>query len=116
MKNLLLIFAIILFVILFTSCKFSSVNPEYTYTEDTLFLYGDQINDTITLVTSNKSITNIAETLIESKIEPIQTDSTYKNGIRIIKKDSTFKELEKTEKIIQYQQRKIDSLILKKSR
>ena len=123
MRNKLL--TVVLFISLYmlfasyNSCTSSSAQPcidTIYYYVDTIDVKSDSfdIQKDILAVNYRKVVHEqdiVKKTVISKEIHPMQIDSVY-----VYNRDSLYKNLEKTEKVIQGQQRVLDSLIIIKKK
>lgn len=121
-KVIITILLVLMYMILVScnSCTSSSAQPSQ---KDSTFFYVDTIKkfngDSLyepyrELLATNYQDTNSQDTMkkiiIKKRIQPMMVDTTWS------KRDSIFKSLEKTEKVIKEQQKTLDSLIVIKKK
>jgi len=127
--NIMTNFLITIIIVLLFSCGYNSTAEPDCSEQDSILLFFD---DTITKTDSfelviiydesnklnlsedpepfiNEQDTNRRRGIFKKRIAPLVIDST-----KIMRRDSIYKDLEETEDVLQNQQRKIDSLIIKK--
>lgn len=95
----------------YNSCTPSSAQTAQNSTQDTIYSKSVEQGDTINLVLLSPEDTVKKRIIFKKDIKPIEVDTAQDTKREII-----FKQLEKTEIIIQDQHKQIDSMIIVKSK
>lgn len=114
-KRLIVTILIILIYMIFVSCNSCTSSSAQSAVSDSSLCYQDTLrstteNDTLIMVFAHEADLDEQKVpVIKKEIKPIVIDTLQKIRVR---RDSTYKKLQKTEVEIKEQQKKIDSLLI----